>query len=382
MPRIEQDRLELVGARLGEAVLDPAAWPGLMEEICGAVGAVGAALLQSDVRTSDIPRTEGVDEVFRAYFAEGWHTRDIRAERGVPLMLRDQRTVVTDQDIVTPEEMRRCGYYKDLQTPHGVPWWAAVGFRAGSALWGLTLHRSDQQGPFEADETRVLAQISERLTDVATLSKAVGRQVLLGISNALELVRQPAIALDRQGCVLEANAAAQNLFGTEIGIRERRLWVRDRLAKFRLDSLVDQVRTSADDAVVRAWPIAVRRECLPLLLIRALPIPGPARSPFLGARILLILSNLVPKARPDPAVLREIFGLTHMEAKVASVISTGASPEQAAVEMGIAVVTARNHLKAVFAKTGTHRQSELVALLAALSANCFRCHSRRLSSSW
>jgi DNA-binding CsgD family transcriptional regulator len=118
--------------------------------------------------------------------------------------------------------------------------------------------------------------------------------------------------------------------------------------------------------VFRAWPIAVQRERLPPILIRALPIPGPARSPFLGARILLILSNLVSKARPDPAVLREVFGLTHMEARVASVISTGASPEQAAGEMGIAVVTARNHLKAVFAKTGTHRQSELVALLAAL----------------
>ena len=49
MPRIEEDRLALVGARLGEAVLDPAAWPDLMEEICKEVGAVGSALLQSDV---------------------------------------------------------------------------------------------------------------------------------------------------------------------------------------------------------------------------------------------------------------------------------------------------------------------------------------------
>jgi DNA-binding CsgD family transcriptional regulator len=90
------------------------------------------------------------------------------------------------------------------------------------------------------------------------------------------------------------------------------------------------------------------------------------RTPFLGARVLLILCSLVSKARPDPAVLREVFGLTPVESKVASVISTGASPEHAAEEMEIAVVTARNHLKAVFAKTGTHRQSELVALLAAL----------------
>jgi hypothetical protein len=138
--------------------------------------------------------------------------------------------------------------------------WAAVGFRAGSALWGLTLHRSDQQGPFEADETRALAQISERLTEAATLSKAVGGQVLLGISNALQLVLQPAVALDRQGFVLEANVAAHNLFGTEIGIRERRLWVRDRLAKSRLDGLADQLRVIAHDAVLRTAPIAVQRE--------------------------------------------------------------------------------------------------------------------------
>ncbi|OKO87709.1 hypothetical protein AC629_12865 [Bradyrhizobium sp. NAS80.1] len=64
------------------------------------------------------------------------------------------------------------------------------------------------------------------------------------------------------------------------------------------------------------------------MLIRALPIPGPARSPFLGARALLLLSNLVSKARPDPVLLREVFGLTHTEAKIASVISTGALPGQ------------------------------------------------------
>jgi DNA-binding CsgD family transcriptional regulator len=38
-------------------------------------------------------------------------------------------------------------------------------------------------------------------------------------------------------------------------------------------------------------------------------------------------------------------------------------PHIAARELKIARETARNQLKAVFAKTNTHRQSELVALL-------------------
>jgi DNA-binding CsgD family transcriptional regulator len=47
-------------------------------------------------------------------------------------------------------------------------------------------------------------------------------------------------------------------------------------------------------------------------------------------------------------------------------MAEGLSPERAAEELKIARGTARNHLKAVFAKTATHRQGELVALLSRL----------------
>ena len=76
---------------------------------------------------------------------------------------------------------------------------------------------------------------------------------------------------------------------------------------------------------------------------------------------------MAPKPGPDPVVLRELFGLTPVESRVASIISTGASPEDVAEKIGIAFETVRNHLKAVFAKTGTHRQSELANLLSQLS---------------
>lgn len=365
MSRIQEGRLALVGARLGEAVLEPSAWPDLMEDISKAVGAVGSALLQSDVRTSDIPRTKSVDELFCRYFADGWHVRDVRAQRGVPLLLSG-KTVVVDQDLITQDEMRREPFYNEFLRGQGFRWFSGVGFWAGSSLWGLSIQRTAQEGPYTADDKVVIARISERLTEAATLSKAVGRQVLLGVSNALDLVGRPAIALDRQGFVLEANRAAQNFFGNEIAIRERRLWVRDRLAKSRLDSLADQMRTLADNAVLRTSPIAVRRERLPPVLIHALPIPGPARSPFLGARALLIASELARRPSPSPVLLAQLFGLTPVESRVASIVASGASPEDAAKKMGIALETARNHLKAIFAKTGRHRQSELVALLSNL----------------
>ena len=107
-----------------------------MESLCEAVGARGAALLQSDERSIDIPRTSGVDEAFTKYFTEGWHLRDVRAERGVPLLLRGE-SVVIDQDIVTPSDVDRHPFYADWMTSIGLRWFAVIGFRAEAALWGL-----------------------------------------------------------------------------------------------------------------------------------------------------------------------------------------------------------------------------------------------------
>ena len=58
--------------------------------------------------------------------------------------------------------------------------------------------------------------------------------------------------------------------------------------------------------------------------------------------------------------------LTPAEAKVAGLVGNGVTLAEAARVSGVAISTVRNQLKAVFAKTETHRQSELVALLSAL----------------
>lgn len=363
--RINAERLERVRSRLGDAAVDPAVWQHVMDEISAAVGATGSILLQSDVRTSNIPRTKGADELTRTYFANGWHVHDIRAERAVPLQLRGVK-VVTEQDILTPEEMRRSAMYNELFVPLGFMWWAVVGFWAGSALWGLCIQRSTQEGPFEATDKRALAGLSQRLTETATLSKAVGRAVLSGITNTLNLIKQPALALDRLGFVLDVNPAAEQIFDVEVSVRDRRLFLRDYRAKSAFDTLVDQIRNTPDTDSLDVAPIVVQRRMKRPLVIHILPVDGAARSPFLGARALLIFSDSSRRTNPRRDVLGQAFGLSPAEARLASLIATGISPEQAADELGIARETARNQLKAAFAKTDTHRQNELTALLSRL----------------
>jgi DNA-binding CsgD family transcriptional regulator len=352
-------------ARLGDVVVDPAVWPEIIDQISKAIGATGGVLLQGYVRTPDIPRSPGVQELAETYFANKWHLRDFQAERGVRLVLKGQK-IITDQDVATPEEIKHSAYYNELLAPHGFGWLAAVGFCVGSEPWFLTSHRTIKRGPFEQEDKRVLAQISRRLSEAANLSQAVSRSILTGAINALNSVRHPAVIVDRLGYVLDTNAAADQLFDSEICVRNRLLCVTDKHARAALESLVDALRVAGDTTPLPTGPIVVRREIKAPVLIRILPIEPAARCPFLGARALLLLLDLSERRPPESRLLITSFGLTAAEARLAALIGAGETIERAAEQLGISMQTARTQLKSVFGKTGTHRQAELVALIARL----------------
>jgi DNA-binding CsgD family transcriptional regulator len=335
-----------------------------MEDICKAVGASAALLLQSDIRTPDVPRTESIDEATRAYFANGWQELDPRA-RGFPRMMAGE--IITDHDVLTPEQIRADPMYNEVLFPFGFKWFAGVGFWADSAAWALSLQRSGREGQFEAVDKRVLARLAPRLTETATLSTLVGRVVLSSMTSALGQVQKAALVIDRQGLVLSSNAAADGGFDENIRIRNRQLVVRDKKAQARLDQLVNMIRFIPENAPLPAEPILIRRTAKPPVLLRALPIDGAARNVFLGARVLLTFSNLLPRAAPEPRLIAEAFDLTPAESRVAALLTSGLSVDAAATKLRISRETARQHLKSAFFKTGTHRQSELISLITELT---------------
>jgi DNA-binding CsgD family transcriptional regulator len=69
----------------------------------------------------------------------------------------------------------------------------------------------------------------------------------------------------------------------------------------------------------------------------------------------------------DRQVLRTLFDLSPREAAIAATLAAGADLRQLAMMHEISLQTVRSHLKSIFLKTDTHRQSELVALLLNVS---------------
>ena len=212
-----------------------------------------------------------------------------------------------------------------------------------------------------AEEERILASFTRRLIEIATIS--VAHETTSSPIAALNAMRLPAIALDQHGFVADANAAAEAVFDQNINIKDRRLFVRNPDARTLLKNAVDQLKELPRLDSLALEPVIVpRMDKLPVI-VRIWPFDGPAHQPGQEVRALLTLNSLGPKPGPSAAILAKTFRLTPSEAKVACIIARGAPPDIAARELKISRETARNQLKAVFAKTDTHRQSELVALL-------------------
>jgi len=91
------------------------------------------------------------------------------------------------------------------------------------------------------------------------------------------------------------------------------------------------------------------------VILVATPVPAD------GAVTVALLVFESPGYRPVSAqVLQQIYGLTRAEIVLVQALASGHSLEEAAHTIGIAVNTARTHLKHIFIKTGAKRQSELI----------------------
>jgi DNA-binding CsgD family transcriptional regulator len=110
---------------------------------------------------------------------------------------------------------------------------------------------------------------------------------------------------------------------------------------------------------------AVRRgpEKRPLtLFVRPVTTKTDTPVPNEAAVLVMILDSGSPIETTE-AELRQLYGLTATEARLANHLMEGLALEDCCEAMGIRRTTARMHLRNIFAKTGVRRQGELVALL-------------------
>ncbi|MEO5341551.1 MAG: response regulator [Magnetococcus sp. MYC-9] len=111
-----------------------------------------------------------------------------------------------------------------------------------------------------------------------------------------------------------------------------------------------------------------REELHPISAVVVPLSPGQRKKQLLASQpgVMLFLSSLNQSVTGSIALLKSLFDLTGAEAYLAQELVSGRTLEAVTIAKGCSLNTVRNQLKAVFAKTGTSRQADLIRLLNSL----------------
>lgn len=189
--------------------------------------------------------------------------------------------------------------------------------------------------------------------------------------NLAEVVDQLALGVavvERDRQVVWLNRAAEHVLVGDDGLQLNRgqLQASKRSEQADLNALLSRatkVTRHADSTTGGALRITRPSGEPPFqLLVSRIAVEEP-----LPSRAVVYISD--PAMRPgiDTDALRRLFDLTFAEARLALLLLRDADLSRAAHELGITMNTARTHMKRLFGKTGTRKQSQLLKVLGGLT---------------
>lgn len=333
-----------------------------MEAIAQYANATGAVLLQVKGRGPGTPHSRSLEEIYEVYFRDQWHQRDER-NRGLPLI--KSRGIFVDQDFASRDELESSDYYRGFLAKFEANWSAVIGFSAADDEWALVVQRGDKKGFFDSHEQRDLVRLAPYLNQAALLARSLAYANATGMMDAYESVGCACFLLDHSGKVIRYNAQAEAILGDGLDLSRGAIKCSNPVDNPALTNLIAEIRQNAAQNAANPLPfVLAHRPPKRPLVIQAICVSGLTAATFSPAKAILLVSD--PEKRPaaaPPDLLRKLFNLTLTEVTLLCHLDQGVALPAAAEIMEISFETARSHLKRIFSKTGTNRQSELLLLI-------------------
>jgi DNA-binding CsgD family transcriptional regulator/PAS domain-containing protein len=372
-PKFE-DIVDKIYAAVDERIL----WNDVASDIAHAAGAVSCSLQVRSGGKAKIVGAAGYKQFDPKLYEQEYAKQDVRAQ---VLMGLPADEVHLLHHYMPQDRFIESKYYNEFFRKITDGYWSAATWitldRAAGLGLGIGIHRSRRADPEDDAQVEILSSLSPHLRRAGRLHiKLNDVKTRIGqLSDALDHFRQPAILVNAEGHLVIANEAASRLFDPTrvLGIdptgkivtcspkATRELW----------EALEAASRPAHQAGAQQARDIIVNGSGqTPLLALSVLPLQrrettGHAST---GDGSIMILGREFVPATVSVDTLRSAFGLSAAEARLLSLLATGATLRQAAEIVGVSYSTVMSQIKSCFQKTGTHRQAELVALAVRLGS--------------
>jgi DNA-binding CsgD family transcriptional regulator len=351
-----------------DAAMDEARWPAALHALARLTDSQGASfwvLDGSGQPTLPTFITINFDPAFIAEYLERMAPLDPTVQY---LVRHPDQSIVHDGLVIAESEKDRHLYY-DWQRRHSDMRFRLVGQARleGKVQAGIALHRAQRLGRYGAAELEEFELLYRHLRQALTIAFRLGSLGAIQQCTAELLDRSPAAILLLDSCkrIVFANRSAQVLQADKDALEFSTdgVTLAHKRDNDRLQALIAQT-LAAPFASAGGAMRAVRRSGRRPYGIFVSPVSRRYSAlAHLRPAVCLMITDPDRQMPMLKARLRTGFELTEAEARLAALLASGENLRSAAGKLNITYGTARTRLAAIFEKTETRRQGELVTLL-------------------
>jgi DNA-binding CsgD family transcriptional regulator/PAS domain-containing protein len=286
-----------------------------------------------------------------------------------------------DYMVLDERAMNRDPFYSQFLAPVGYRYFMGANLRPTAQEHALvSIQFGSRQGHVDQSQIdrfqRVLPHVEQAIDVARRLRGADGMR--RSLEHGLDWLADGVMLLRADGTVLHANTAMQAIARADDGVRLRRghvefasTEVQQRFAK----ALGTQqwLRDKTSQLAITDFP-APRPSGNPSYLVSIRPLPARRHDSAMesAADIIVFVRDPLTDTTAALQVLRDAFGLTEAEAKLARAVQSGVSMSDYARVHAVSIATVYTHMRSIKEKTGCSRQAELIRKLNGLQVPLMR----------
>jgi DNA-binding CsgD family transcriptional regulator len=354
------------------AAISPRLWESVLQRLCDMFDGSSGTLTRFDLTTGAgsaiTARSDPTAvELYYRHFAA---VNPLNNVRDPHRYRREWRTaILTDEDWMPKAELVRTEYYNDFCRRYDADsvMMVRLALHRGQPCV-INISRSPRMGQFGAAELDLAARLHPHLIRAFDLGVKLAAERATDATAAGLIAQSPhgIFLLDLKGRVLRMSAAGEAMLAdrASLTVRRGRLAAVDPGAARRLDALLGAAACPDHDRRAGgAMALPVLGRAVPLCVTVA-PVRGEDETGLFddGPRVLVCVTDPDARVQRPEERLRDLFGLTAAEARLALGLLAGDGLVGVAERFGVSHNTARVHLARIFEKTGVNRQSALAAL--------------------
>ncbi len=357
--RLLDDLIQLVS----ETPLQPERWNEAARGFAELLGGTDAGIFFGSTRLRDtfVPAARTLEPRWLEAYDQHFHKFD---ERTRLINRLPAGAVFLGHRLLPDAVLRSSPFYQEFLRPQRLLHIAGIRLLADDGGAVLRVLRHDDEQAFGNRETALLERFGPHVRCALEVTRRMNEMQSL-VVDLLERFPGAVLVLDQRGRLEHANVAGHRLLATD-GPLERQhdgtVHARNPIQQLVFQACLARAQGSDTSdsgrlAVARLQPPQHDRPLTLTAVPRRLCPPGCATG------IMLLVRDPADRlAASAESVAREL-GLTRAQASIALALANGETLEQIALSRHSTLDTVRTHLKGALARTGTHRQTQLIRLV-------------------